>query len=63
MGLVPRRDKDSFIDHEEEWDEKKRLLESLMGDKSMLATKPKVSSAGKEHFEVAENLGTVDYVP
>ena len=63
MGLSGLGRKDSFIDHEEEWEDKKQLYEFLMGDKSMLVTKPEVSSAGNEPFEVAENPGDKDYVP
>ena len=63
-GLFPLGErKDSFIDHEEEWEDKKELYDFLMGDKSMLVNKPKVSSAGNEPFEVAENPGDKDYVP
>ena len=58
MGLSKLGKKDSFIDHEEEWEDKKELYDFLMGDKSMLENKPKTMP-----FEVAENPGDKDYIP
>ena len=57
MGLSKLGDADSFIAHEEEWDEKKELYDHLMGSE-LLENKPKTTP-----FEIAENLGGKDYIP
>ena len=57
MGLSKLGEADDFIDHEEEWDEKKKLYDFLMASEIM-ATKPKTIP-----FEVAENPGDKDYIP
>ena len=57
MGLSKLEEKDSFLEHEDEWDEKKDIYDEL--EKSELF-KPKPTGA---YFEIAENPGDKAYIP
>ena len=57
MGLSKLEEKDTFLEHEDEWGEKKKLYDELVKSE-LFETKPKGT-----YFEIAENPGDKAYVP
>ena len=51
MGLSKLEDTDSFIDHEDEWEERKKIYDKLV-ESELFQTKPKGA-----YFEIEENPG------
>ena len=56
MGLSKLEGADGFIDHEDEWDERKKMNDNLVASE-LFATKPK-----DPYFEIEENPGDKVYI-
>ena len=56
MGLTKLEGCDTFIEHEDEWREKKYLYDKLV-ESDLFETKPKGT-----YFEIAENPGDKHYI-
>ena len=57
MGLTKLEEGDTFLEHEDEWEEKKYLYDELVKS-DLLETKPKGT-----YFEIAENPGDKLFIP
>ena len=57
MGLTKLEKDDTFVECNDEWDEKKYIFDKLSGS-DLMATKPKGT-----YFEIAENPGDTQYIP
>ena len=57
MGLTKLEEGDTYLEHEDEWGDKKHLYDELVKSE-LLENKPKGT-----YFEIADNLGDKPYIP